>query len=163
MTLVEEARKYLGQREVPGNMGFVDPAFEAEMIEESWRKTWAWCCVFIRVIAVNAFPEHAAKLRKLITPSVMQTFRNLRDAGYAISYTPTVGYICFYQLYKNGKPQGTGHVSVVSKANGELYSDISGNTNEAGSREGIQVGEKDHRLNTKVDNGLRAIGFIKLP
>lgn len=153
--------KYLGQRETAGNSGFVDPIFEIEMKEEGWQKTWAWCCVFVRVVAVNTFPEQTEKLRKLVTPSVMQTFRNFRDAGYAISYTPTVDYLVFYQSYKNGNPQGTGHIGIVSKANGELYSDISGNTNEAGSREGVMVGEKDHRLNLKVDNGLRCIGFIK--
>lgn len=163
MTLSEEARKYLGQHEISGNMGFVNPAFQAEMVEEGWAKTWAWCCSFARVVAVNTYPEATEKLRKLLTPSVMQTFRNLRNAGYAISYTPMVDYFVFYQSYKNNNPQGTGHIGIVSKANGDLYSDISGNTNEAGSREGIMVGEKDHRLNTTVTNGLRCIGFIKLP
>lgn len=90
MTLSEEARKYLGEREISGNLGFVDPAFEAEMKEEGWQKTWAWCCVLVRLVSVNTFTDHVAHLRKLITPSVMQTFRNLRNAGYAISFTPTV-------------------------------------------------------------------------
>lgn len=162
MTLSQEAMKYLGKREVSGNAGFVDPIFEVEMKEEGWQKGWAWCCVFLRVVAVNTHPEKTEELRKFITPSVVQTFRNFRDAAYAIAYLPQTDYAVFYQSYKDGKPQSTGHVGIVTKANGDLYTDISGNTNETGSREGVIVGLKDHRLDTTVVNGLRCIGFIKI-
>ncbi len=162
MTLSQEAMKYLGKREISGNNGFVDPIFEIEMKEEGWQKGWAWCCVFLRVVAVNTHPEKTAELRKLITPSVVQTFRNFRDAAYPIRYLPEQDSIVFYQSYKNGNAQGTGHVGIVTKAEGELYTDISGNTNETGSREGVIVGLKDHRLNLNVDNGLRCIGFVKI-
>lgn len=162
MTLSQEAMKYLGKREKSGNSGFEDPIFELEMKEESWQKGWAWCCVFLRVVAVNTFPEKTEELRKLITPSVVQTFKNFRDAAYPIGYLPQPNTVVFYQSYKDGKPQGTGHVGIVTKATGETYEDISGNTNEAGSREGVTVGLKDHRYDPTVVNGLRVIGFINI-
>jgi hypothetical protein len=163
MTLSEEARKYIGQKEISGNMGFVNPAFEKEMVEEGFRKTWAWCAIFVRLVALNTYPDQSPKLRRYFSPSVMTTFRNFRNAGYAISFTPAVNYLVFYQMFKNGKGQGTGHIGIVSKINGMTYNDISGNTNEAGSREGNIVAEKEHKLNLTTANGLRCIGFIKLP
>lgn len=162
-TLSEEARKYLGQREISGNAGFVDPAFEAEMKEEGWQKGWAWCCVFARVVAVNCHPEKAAELRKLFSPSVVQTFRNFRDAAYIIREIPEIDCLVFYQSYKDGKPKETGHIGIISKVGNGIYEDISGNTNETGSREGVLVGEKSHNSNNSlVLNGLRRIGIIKI-
>ena len=165
MRLSDEARKYLGQREISGNAGFVDPAFEAEMKEEGWQKGWAWCCVVARLWAVNCWPDKADNIRKLFSPSVIQTYRNFRDTAYVSREIPQVDGLVFYQSYKDGSPKETGHIGVISSVdlNGRRYMDISGNTNEAGSREGILVGEKSHSFeNTNVENGLRRIGIFKV-
>lgn len=164
-TLSEEARKYLGQREISGNLGFVDPEFEKEMKEEDWQKTWPWCSCFVQLVVVNCLPDKAVNVRKLISPSVIQTYRNLRDASYVSREIPQRDCIVIYQSYKDGKPKETGHIGIISSVdlNGRRYMDISGNTNETGSREGIMVGEKSHHFeNTLVDNGLRRIGIFKV-
>ena len=91
--IVANAVSYIGQREnaARNNSGFLDPAFEVEMKEEGWQKSWAWCAIFAKVVFKNVFPERAAELDKLFSPSAVQTFRNFKNAGHAISNVPTAG------------------------------------------------------------------------
>lgn len=167
-----EARKYLGQRETKengkGNAGFVNQAFLTEMIEEGWQKFWAWCCVLQRVVYVNSYPEHTTLLRKLFSPSVLTTLNNFRNAGFIVGTKPVIDSLAVWQSFKDGHAQITGHIGCVSSVdvNKLRFSDISGNTNSAGSREGDTCAEKDHSYDKEaflVNNGLRLIGFIHVP
>lgn len=163
MTPSEHARVYLGQQEKPGNSGFLDPSFEAEMREEGFQTGWAWCSIFARVVFVNAFPERADELRKLFSPSTIQTFRNFRDAAYPIGYVPVVNHLVIWQRYLNGKPQPTGHAGIVSEVKSTWeFKSIEGNTNDQGGREGYIVAEHERKVLAEVKTGLKILGFIQI-
>lgn len=157
-----EARKYIGQKEILGNKGFQDPAFESEMREEKWQTGYAWCMVFARVVFVNSFPERSAELRKLFVPGVLNTFRNLRNAAYTIDLVPQVDSLVIWAQMKDGKRTGFGHAGIVSEVTATGFKSIEGNTSSPGVREGWMVAENAHKLNYSATNGLRLIGFIKI-
>ena len=178
MTLSENALSYLGQMEVKkdvtkdginnpvyGNFGFVDKAFEDEMLEEGWHPGWAWCSIFAKVVAVNCHPEDEKILRSLFSPSAVQTFNNFKKAGYSIHSLPVVDSIVIWQSYKDGKPLETGHAGIVVHTNEkdpEAFESVEGNTSTKDIREGYIVDRHPHRVNQQVTNGLKVLGFIKL-
>ena len=160
--VIKNALSYLGEREKSGNSGFINPDFEAEMKEEGWQKGWAWCALFCKVVYKNALPEKAAELNKIFSPSVVQTFKNFEKAKYPVHALPRPGYLVLWQSIKDGRPQSTGHAGIVTslKSTWEFKS-IEGNTSEAGSREGIIVGENDRKVLKDVWNGLKVLGFFQ--
>jgi hypothetical protein len=164
MTPSEIALTYLGQTEKPKNSGFNDETFEAEMREEGFQTGWAWCSVFARVVFVNAYPERAEELRKLFSPSTIQTFRNFRDAAYPISQVPRLDHLVIWQTMKEGKPQANGHAGIVSEVMSTWeFKSIEGNTSDAKSREGYIVAEHYRKVLASVANGLKVMGFIHIP
>ena len=161
--IVANAVSYIGQREnaARNNSGFLDPAFEAEMKEEGWQKSWAWCAIFAKVVFKNVFPERAAELDKLFSPSAVQTFRNFKNAGHAISNVPTAGALVIWQTMDDGKAMATGHVGiVVSVANPLTFETVEGNTSGEGVREGWILAKRDRKVIPDVKNGLKIMGFI---
>lgn len=163
MTPSENALTYVGQVEKPGNSGFIDPKFEAEMREEGWQKGWAWCAVFTKVVFKNCYPAKAKELDKLFSPSTVQTFKNFRDAGYLIGYAPQPNTLVIWQSYKEGKPLATGHAGVVSKVISSWeFESVEGNTNSEGGREGFEVAIMPRKIFAKVTTGLKILGFIQI-
>lgn len=163
MTPSEVARKYLGQTEKPGNMGFNDATFEKKMEEVGFVKGHAWCAYFSELVFKEAFPERFDELDKLFSGSTIQTFRNFRDAEYLINYVPAVNNLVIWQRYLNGVAQTTGHAGIVSEVISTWeFKSIEGNTNDAGGREGYIVAEHERKVLAKVDNGLKVIGFIQI-
>lgn len=158
--VVLEARKYIGKREKPGNSGFFDGAFEADMVDEGWQKGWAWCSIFARLVFRKVYPEKE-ELKKLFNPSAVKTFQNFKDAGYPISIKPAVGSLVIWQQQKNGKPHWTGHAGIVEKVfDDEAFQAIEGNSNVAGSRDGDRVIPRSRRVVDDVPNGLKVLGFV---
>lgn len=157
-----EAKKYIGQQEIRGNQGFVNPAFEAEMKEEGFEKGYAWCMLFARVVFVNCYPEKAIELRKLFVPGVLNTFRNLQNAAYPVGNLPQLDSLVCWKQVRNGKPTGFGHAGIVSSL-GEDHSwkSIEGNTSTPGEREGYIVAEHSHKISTSL-NGLQLLGFVQI-
>ena len=187
MKLSENAAQYLGQMEVKkdktndgkdnptfGNFGFVNPAFQAEMIEEGWQVGWAWCAIFTKVVAKNCFPYQDKILNSLFSPSAVQTYNNFKKAGYQVSMTPAVDTIVIWQQYKNGEPNNigtkekpiyTGHAGIVVSVNPKdpsAFESIEGNTSTPGEREGYVVARHPHRVVADVQNGLKVLGFITI-
>lgn len=161
----DEARRYLGQKEIKGNAGFIDPAFQTEMVEEGFQKGYAWCMLFARVVYVNCYPEKAIELRKLFVPGVLNTFRNLQAAAYPIGNLPQIDSLVVWRQMKNGKQTGFGHAGICSALHGDTYNfkSIEGNTSSPGVREGWIVAENPHKLLGKVQNGLELLGFVHVP
>lgn len=162
----EEAARYLGQREIKGNQGFVDPKFQAEMSEEGFVKGYAWCALFARVVFVNCYPEKAVELRKLFVPGVLNTFRNFENAGYPIGNLPQIDSLVCWAQVKNGKRTGFGHCGIPSMLLPNYqFKSIEGNTvtGVPGEREGVIVAENPHKLNMHVTNGLEIMGFVQIP
>jgi hypothetical protein len=163
MTLPEVARLDIGKKEKPGNSGFIDSLHEKELRAVGWQPGWAWCAGQVEAWVWKAFPSRISELRGLFVPSAVQTFKNLKQAGYNVSMIPTVGSIVFWQHYSAGKAEWTGHTGVVVEAtNSTSFKSIEGNTNEAGGRNGDGVYLKSRTVKSDVQDGLKVIGFVTI-
>lgn len=157
---VKIAKKYLGQREKPGNMGFIDPSFDKKMKGVGHQDTHAWCAYFSELVFKEAYPDKLKALDRLFSASAVTTFENFKKAGYEVSAAPKEGALVIWQHYENGEKQWQGHAGVVSEVVSEkLFKSIEGNTNASGGREGIEVAEKS-RTTEKKPTGLNVLGFI---
>jgi hypothetical protein len=163
MTPSEVARKYIGQTEKPGNAGFNDADFERRMKEVGWEKGFAWCSFAAELVFKEAYPEKFDELDKLFSGSAVQTFKNFRDAAYPIGYVPVVDWLVIWQMQKDGKPQWSGHIGIVSQVKSTWeFKSIDGNTNSQGGREGFEYAEMDRKIFADVPNGLKVLGFIHI-
>lgn len=163
MQIVEIAKQYIGKKEKPGNTGFVDPQMETDMRAVGWQPGWAWCSSYIEMVLWKAYPNRIKELSGLFVPSAVNTFRNLRKAGYKDSMVPTVGSFVFWQRMKDGVGQWTGHAGIVVEViSDKEFKSVEGNTNGAGSREGDGVYLKTRVVNPNVQDGLKIIGFVTI-
>jgi len=162
--IIDNALSYVGEQEKPGNSGFIDPKFEAEMKEEGWQFGWAWCAVFAKVVFKNVYPEKSEELNRLFSPSAVVTFRNFRDDSYLINELPKPGNLVVWQKVIEGKKQIQGHVGIVTKLNSAWeFESVEGNSNDEGGREGKEVALITNRKVIKdVWTGLKVLGFIQI-
>lgn len=163
MTLIEAAKRDLGKKEKLSNSGFEDRELEKAMRAVGWQPGWAWCASIQEKWIREAYPDRADELNGFFVPSAVATFRNLKNAGFPVSMTPSEGALVYWQRMKDGKPQWQGHAGIVTKViNDKEFRSIEGNTNSAGSREGDTVAEKSRIVRADVDNGLKVIGFVTI-
>jgi hypothetical protein len=168
--IVAEAKKYLGQREVKGNMGFVDKEFEEKMETIGFQKGWSWCALFVELVWRRAYAQFDASydriLHHLHSAGAVKTFNNFkRSSLFVTTDKPQIGAIVIWQTYKNGKAHWSGHAGIVESVNAQdpvQFIAIEGNGSETGSREGTSVVRKTRRNNikSKVTRGLKVKGFI---
>lgn len=161
MSVIEIAKKYIGQTEKPANSGFSDAEFEKKMKAVGFEKGHAWCSYFAELCFKEAFPERAKELDKLFSASAVQTFKNFKEAGFAISSDPEPGNLVIWQNFTQGIPQWSGHVGIVTSEMANGFTSVEGNTNDSGGREGYIVAEKIRTVNRKP-NGLNVMGFIRI-
>lgn len=163
MTPSEVAKKYIGQTEKPGNMGFNDKEFDKKMGQVGFVKGHAWCAYFCELVFKEAYPEKSSELDKLFSGSTIKTFQNFRDAAYLIGNIPQPNTLVIWQTMKEGKPQATGHAGIVTKVlDKERFESVEGNTNSTGGREGFEVALKQRKVSASVANGLKVLGFIQI-
>lgn len=165
MTTTEVMLSFVGQKEIPPNMGFVDKAFEAMMRSVGWVPRWAWCALLVKLGL-----KKSGATPNLVLPGAVRTYRAYEKAGRTTK-VPVSGCIGAYALYKNGKPHpdGLGHlVWVTAYAPGsDAFATVEGNTesderNADGTRDGDMCALKKRRLTfdiPKGGNGLRLLGF----
>jgi len=164
MSPSEVARKYLGQTEKPANSGFNDATFQDKMEEVGFQKGHAWCSYAMELVFKEAIPERFAELDELFSGSTILTFNNFKNAGYMISQVPRIDHLVIWQTMKEGKKMATGHAGVVSEVVSTWeFKSIEGNTNSKGGREGFEVAEKERKVLASVANGLKVLGFIRIP
>jgi uncharacterized protein YkvS len=155
-SLIDTARKYIGQKELPGNKFIDDPKVKGDLgerIKAAGQKDGeAWCAYFVEAMLRETYPNRSGEIDKYISASAVKTLENLKKAGYNVSKLPTVGDIVVWQQ---------GHIGIVSKViNGNVFMAIEGNTSDGKSREGTTVME--HRRTMSVlTNGLNVMGFVK--
>jgi len=165
--IVRYAKKFIGEEEFSGNMGFKDPKFDAKMREDGdFRDSQAWCMSFAKMIWINKFgKKYEDQLDQLITPSTQTSWQNFVEDGsgdFEVSKNPRPGAIVIWQNYVNGVGQWTGHAGIVQRANPDYFETIEGNTNDEGNREGYEVAERTRKYNWGTANGLRLKGFISI-
>lgn len=163
MKQIEIAKKYLNQKELPGNV-FTDETELGRKLHEAGQKNGeAWCAYLQEAIFCEAYPERNKDLRKLFSASAVQTYKNFKDDGnFDCHDRPRKGDLVIWQKYENGKATWKGHAGLVISVNTSgNFETIEGNTNSAGGREGDTVAIKI-RTCIKKDNGLNILGFVTI-
>lgn len=160
--LADIARQYIGAIEAQGNRMGTDPRmreiFEADYVRMSRSTTdgYAWCSSFVslctqKLIAQSAFypnvrpPREASvtRFRTLWAPTQKCLVFSHNDSAYS----PHKGDIVVFNF---------SHIGIVDVPGTGQVRTIEGNTNEAGSREGTTVRQKDRPFSV-----VRC--FIRLP
>jgi len=164
---VRFAKKWTGEREIAGNMGFENEEFDRLMREYGdFRNSAAWCASFVKMVVMKKVGRrHEELVDRLITPSTQATFDNFAKDGsglFEITKAPKKGDLVIWQKYQNGMPTYQGHIGIVEKTNKDTFATIEGNTNDSGGREGIEVGQMERKYDWTNTNGLRLRGFIHI-
>lgn len=171
MTPSQIAKRYLGQKEIPGNK-FVDDLTVkgdlGEMLHQAGQKDGeAWCCYFAEGIFCKANPSLEKELRGLFSASAVKTAENFQKAGYETSDKPFPNALVIWQRYLNGKKTWQGHAGIVdedSPMTPTTWRSYEGNTNVAGARETDEgVVALQPRTKKYPATGLHVLIFIKIP
>ena len=155
--IVELAKSFIGQREIKGNRGFVDPEFDALMKKHGFRVPDAWCLHFVRAVW-----RESGQSTALISPSAVGTM-NLASRAKNWHTEPVLGAVAIFRTFVNGQPRSTGHGAIVTEIRSDGYTTVDGNTTDKGGREGIMVAVRHRHLtpeNWTRQNGLRLMGFV---
>lgn len=162
--IVSVAKKYIGQKEISGNLGFNDKLFEDKMKKVGFQKGFAWCSLFAELVYKEAYNTISnsllGKLEKLFSASVMTTRNNFVSQYGKLKLEGLPGDLVIWQNIKN---PGTGHIAILSSPatkSLKYFNSIEGNTNGAGSREGDSVLEKQRLYTFEPTGSLKLLGFI---
>lgn len=156
--IVEIAFSHLGEKEIPGNRGWLNKKFEAMMKSVSWYFRAPWCAFFCKLVWKEAGQDVS-----LLSGSTSVMIDKATKAGNWHSL-PVEGAIVIWATFKNGKRQKSGHAGIVTDVGpSKLFETIEGNTTDKGGREGEVVARRIHSFSkpewSKWD-GLRLMGFI---
>lgn len=175
--IVEASYKFVGQEEIPGNMGFKTPWFYKLMTGVGFVKTHPWCSYFTELVWKTGYQDYIYKymgndvkkqklthdiLSDLFSASVMTTYNNFRtndEYGFAISNTPLKG--CLFTL-QSKVHKSFGHTGIVSVPNlhNSRMDTVEGNTNDKGGREGYIVAKRMRSILTSPTSSMQLVGFI---
>jgi len=152
MTLSEAARRDLGKQESPGGFGFEDHLMDSALRDSGWKPGCSWNTWIVEKWLMDAMPKRALDLNGYFVENSMATFRNLKNAGIAVSMIPIIDSIVFWQRIDDGNPIWLGSVAVVSKViSGTEFMAISGS---------IVVKENHYQIRRHVHDGSKVIGFV---
>ena len=164
--IIETAIKYVGQREKPPNVGFIDSKFQELMEIVGWNPSYAWCALFAELVWKESYSKYDStiinELDELFSAGSVQTFLNFsHNKSWEINNKPIPGSLVTWQNYKNNKPLWTGHTGIVIQVDEQngIMETVEGNTNDSGSREGEGVYLKTRSWLNQSDN-FRIKGFI---
>jgi hypothetical protein len=172
MTLSEVASQYIGKTEKPNNSGFTDANFEKRMKEVGWLKGQAWCAYFgelcvIEWATINKRNDIVKVAKQIFSGSSTATFKNAEIYAKAnpngivkISKKPIANSIAIYR-YGNG---WQGHLTICTGVDlvKSTTSNVEGNSNNGGAREGVEVVRKIRKINSPYSpKGLNIIGYIQ--
>jgi len=179
------AAKYVGQKELPGNV-WADQGLGKSLHGAGQKDGEPYCAYFTEVVFKEYFDfmfppvelvkakgtviEHSKKWKEmdtLFSASAVQTFKNFEKAAYVTGILPAIDWLVIWRSYKDGLPLQTGHAGVVCSINENdkyLFSSVEANTTDGTkeNREGGVVAIKPHRASPDVQNGLRVLGFVKI-
>jgi hypothetical protein len=164
--IVDIAKKYLNQRELKNNSGFVDADLQKKMEAVGWSKGQAWCAYFGELIWKEAYKDDAdtvALLDKLFSGSATATYKNfeLHEVNgkrvFRCDMKPEPGALAIYRYGMSWQ----GHLGVVVSSVGNYTNNVEGNSNGEGGREGIESVMKNRPIKAHFKkNGLNLIGFV---
>lgn len=155
--------KFIGISEIGNNQGFSNAVFQQMMKTVGWQSGESWCMYLVKAVYINAYPQKAAAIQAVLTPSTQQSWKNAREAGQLFKVLdqptdkPHVGDIVIWQSTKNAS---LGHAGIVVHLPGTT---VEGNTSLAGVREGQGVERLQRDLRPGAIMGtLKCLGFIRL-
>lgn len=161
--IVESALKYVGQKEIPGNLGFVNKDFEAKIKAMGWTKGQSWCAYTSELVWKEAFTRAGFSIEdidKLFSGAAVATYANFKASKkFKTGTVPKRGAVAIWQKGKTWM----GHAAIVVDVlpGGKEFVSIEGNTNAAGGREGIEVARKKRKVGLPFSStGLNLIGFV---
>jgi len=166
-TILETAKGFVGQKEISGNMGFKQPFFLKLMESIGWRKSWAWCSMFCKLVYTESYKKlglDPKTITKYISPSVQQTRANFLKAGYPLITNWKEVKPGAYISWVSGSDRTKGHTGILVEfiENGQKMITIEGNTNDAGSREGDSVARKTRSALVGSGRGLILQGWFNV-
>lgn len=164
-TILETAKSFVGQKEISGNMGFIQPFFMKLMESIGWKKKWAWCSMFCKLVYTEAYKKlglDPKRMTKFISPSVQQTRANFIKAGYPIITDWKQVKPGAYISWVSSSDRTKGHTGILVEfiENGAKMITIEGNTNAEGSREGDSVAKKTRAAVVGKGKGLILQGWF---
>ena len=99
-TIIKEAKKLIGKKEIPQNQGFEDKELEREMIAIGWQIGWSWCVFAVKLIWFKSYTQFDTTMALIIShifnSSAVDTFKLFKKAGWEISLTPKIGHRPFH-------------------------------------------------------------------
>lgn len=120
--IIETAKNYVGQKELPPNAGFKDKYLTEKMIKIGWKKGWHWCCLFAKLVFKESYSaiygdnsEQVNSIVKLFSANSQQTYRNFEKKGLT-GKEPRPGAVMILK-YKGV----SGHTGIVTEVRGEGY------------------------------------------
>jgi len=163
--VVAIARGYIGQKEISGNQGFVNPTFNRKMYGVGFIKGQPWCGWFGKL----SWKEGGLFFPMIVPGSAMLIEMSLNPElkPFWVNKPEDIlpGSMAVFARYKNGVRKSNGHIAVVEKCEDGMLHTVDGNTTgDKQSREGNVVDDKSFDLKSAWtrNNGLRLMG-IYLP
>jgi len=165
--ILETAQSFVGQKEISGNMGFKQPFFLKLMESIGWKKSWAWCSMFCKLVYTEASKKVGLDpklITKYISPSVQQTRANFLKAGYPLITNWKQAKPGAYISWVSASDKTKGHTGILVEfiENGQKMITIEGNTNSEGSREGDSVAKKTRQAVVGSGKGLILQGWFNV-
>lgn len=161
--ITEVAQGFVGQKEIPGNMGWSNSEFTRIMEAVGWQPSQAWCSYFGEAVWKLSYvdsPEIVKELDKLCSGSAVRTLENFTKAGHKVAEVPVIGSLAIWQTRRKGNKIWTGHVGVVIEVHKDYFVTVEGNTNGGGAREGDVVAKRTRKYQFHIYNGLELQGFV---
>jgi len=164
--IVTQAKLFIGQEEIPPNLGFKNPVFDKQMKSVGFYRGASWCGFFVMLVLFQVYQDAKGiltYLKKYASASTHQMWLNFKASKEVITgQVPKIGAVVVWQEGDSGNGH-TGLVSWVS-TDGKTFKSIEGNTNGAGGREGYRVWENTHSVGLPhKEKGLNILGFAYMP
>lgn len=162
--IVDTSTNYIGQKEIIGNLGFIDVEFQQKMEAVGWESKEAWCSYFAELVWREAYAqlnsEIEAKIRPLFNKSAVTTYNNFRRSEFA-QYVTKKAEPGSVAIFRSAGSTWQGHAGIVLMVKNSEMLLVEGNTNASGGREGIEVARKSRLIDFSTkEKGLILIGFI---
>jgi len=127
--IISQARKFVGERELEPNKGFVNQTFQKLMVNlGNWKPGYEWCACFVRMVWMLVLTGNKKVLaNKLLSPSSQLTYENFekdKSGLFSVSQTPKPGSITIWKSYSQ---PGKGHAGLFIQKLGGRYIFIEGN------------------------------------
>lgn len=160
--ITQIAESYVGQTEISPNKGFNDPVFQKNMQRAGFYSGAPWCGFFCRLVwneAQEPIFHPGQPITTIVTSSAVKSM-NAASRVDRWSTIPQPGAVAVWRTFKDGKPQSTGHMAIVTHTTPDFFHTVEGNTTDKGGREGIMVATRVRSFAWNRETGLRLMGFI---